>query len=173
MTICITVCFYRFGNCVPYETNERSIPCDAIYTPDIDHTYISYRRQKGNILSYRQAIAVPAGLLLDKFRDECHDPALRILCHYYFPPCGNSTVFEPPTSVCMETCNYLRELCPNEWNDIVAYFEENDATIRSYGATFINCSNTGEYLNPLPHCCSDVGIDIRMFNTACCYSTYR
>ena len=100
------------------------------------------------------------------FQDNCRDPALQVLCHYYFPPCGNSTIFEPPTSVCMEACNYLQDICPNEWREVVAYFDENDSIVRSYGATFINCSNTGEYLDPLPYCCSDVGIDIRMFITA-------
>ena len=153
---------YRFGNCAPYEADEESLSCDALYTPGVDYIYLSYRRLGGDILSYRQAITASAKLLLFKFRDECRDPALRILCHYYFPPCGNSTVFEPPTSVCMETCNYLREICPNQWNDVEAHFEENHSTVSSYGATFINCSNTGEYLDPLPYCCSDVGVDIRM-----------
>ena len=164
--------FYRFGNCVPYNVSEGSNPCDALYTPGVDYVYLSYRRLGGKILSYREAIAQSANLLFFKFQDECRDPALRILCHYYFPPCGNSTVFDPPTSVCMETCNYLRELCPNEWNDVETRFEEYHNIVSSYGAAFINCSNTGEYLNPLSYCCSDVGVDIRMSMQCCCYSTY-
>ena len=28
------------------------------------------------------------------------------LCQYYMPPCGNSTLFEPPKSVCGGVCDY-------------------------------------------------------------------
>ena len=144
------------------EAREPSIACDAIYTPGVDYIYVSYQRTGGDLDTYRNIIEVAAGLLIALFRDECRDLAIRILCHYFLPPCGNSTTFKPPTSVCMETCNNLRETCPNEWNLALAYFEENENDARSNGATFINCSDTGEYINPLPHCCSNLGIDTCM-----------
>ena len=156
------MCLYRFGNCVPYENSDQGIPCGDIYTPGVDHIYVSYRRTGGNIDSYLRVLTESAGLLFAVFQDECHDPATRILCHYYLPPCGNSTIFEPPTSVCMETCNYLRQLCPSVWDDVLAFFEENISIVSTYGTSFINCSNTGEFLDPLPYCCSDAGVDIRM-----------
>lgn len=158
----IHLCAYRFGSCVPYPARDQSIPCDALYTPGVDHIFVSYRRTGGNIDRYLDRIEVTAGLVLAVFRDECQDAAVRVLCQFFLPPCGNSTIFEPPTSVCMEACNYLRDTCPTEWDQVIAIFEENDSEIRPYGANFINCRNTGEYLNPLPHCCSDVGVDICM-----------
>ena len=124
---------------------------------------MSYQRTGGSLDTYRDIIEQAAGLLFALFRDECQDLALRILCHYFLPPCGNSTTFKPPTSVCMETCNYMQETCPNEWNLVLAYFEEVDISARNHGATFINCSDTGQYLNPLPHCCSNLGIAICMY----------
>ena len=157
---------------MPHEAREVSIPCDAIYTPGVDHIYVSYQRTGGNLSVYRDIIEPYAALVLDVFRGECHDLAIRVLCHYYLPPCGNSTTFEPPNSVCMESCNYLQETCLSQWNQVAAFFEENSSLARRYGVTFINCSNTGEYLNPLPHCCSDLGIDIRTYVLLCCYSVF-
>ena len=152
-------CAYRFGNCVPFTLGERENICDGFYTPGVDYVYIPYRRQNG-IYSELIAVAENAAIIRGGIPDRCLDPAIRVFCHYYLPPCGNTTLFEPPTSVCMEVCNYLRDLCPLEWERVVAFFEESDATFRPEGLTFINCSNTGEYLDPLPYCCSDTGVDI-------------
>ena len=139
--------------------------CDTFYTPGVDHIYVSYQRTGGNIDRYLEELSEFAGLLTRIF-DECHDSADKILCQYYLPPCGNSTTFEPPKSVCMETCNYLRESCPNQWNNVESFFKQNYRSM-VHGTTFINCSDTGEYLNPLPHCCSALGIDMRTYKHVC------
>ena len=163
MKMCTIFSVYRFGNCVPFKIRQRGTPCDALYTPGVDHVYISNRRRGGNFDQYLSYVE-DSGLVLNVIPERCIDPALRVLCHFFLPPCGNSTFFEPPTSVCMEACNYLAEICPFEWEQVVAYFEVNDYWLRPNGLTFINCSNTGEYLDPLPHCCSDVGVNIRKFS---------
>lgn len=119
---------------------------------------MTYRKLGGSVDSYFDFIEQTVGPQFAVFQDECYDPALRILRHYFLPPCGNSTVLEPPTSVCMETCNYLQNICPSEWNKVVTHFDELEPKLRRFGATFINCSDTGKYLNPLPYCCSNVGI---------------
>ena len=87
--------------------------------------------------------------------DLCNREVQLILCHYFLPPCGNSTVFEPLTSVCEDICNYFHDLCPEIIKDVSNYLNQR------YNQTLINCSNTGEGIEPLPHCCSDVGINIR------------
>ena len=156
------ICTYRFGNCLPYKIRERGNPCDLVYTEGIDYIYLPDRRTGGDIDRYLNLVE-DASLILSLVPDKCLDPALRVLCHFYFPPCGNSTHFQSPTSVCIEFCNYLQELCPFEWGQAIAFFEENDSRLRPQGLTFINCSNTGEYLDPLSYCCSDVGLQIRMF----------
>ena len=91
----------------------------------------------------------------------CLDEARAILCHYFLPPCGNETVFEPPSSVCEETCDYLRYLCPEEFEALMEYFRSREHILGRLGVTMINCSNTGEYIAPLDHCCSDLNIEIR------------
>jgi len=124
------VYFYRFGNCVPYEADEESLSCDALYTPGVDYVYIPYQRAGGNIDEYLYNLEL-AGLFISGVPlHQCFESAKEVLCHYLLPPCGNATVFEPPTSVCMEVCNYLRKLCPMEWELVVAFFEENDADLR-------------------------------------------
>ena len=153
---------YRFGNCVPFKIRERGTPCDDFYTPEVDHVYISDRRTGGNIDKYLDFIEL-SDVIIDTIPDKCVYIALKVLCHYYLPPCGNSTFFEPPTSVCMEPCNHLAEICPLEWERLVAFFEHEDISLKKNGLTLINCSNTGEYLD-LPHCCSDVGVDIGKFS---------
>ena len=157
------ICSYRFGNCVPFKIRQRGTPCDDLYTPGVDHVYISNQRSDGNFDQYLYFVE-ESRIVFDVIPERCIDPAQRVLCHFFLPPCGNSTFFEPPTSVCMEACNYLAEICPFQWEQVVAYFEENDYRLRPDGLTFINCSNTGEFLDPLPYCCSDVGVEIRRFS---------
>ena len=149
---------------MPYKIRERGNPCDLLYTAKVDHVYIPNRRTGGDIDSYLDLVE-DAGLIINVVPDKCHDPALLVLCHFYFPPCGNATFFEPPTSVCIDACKFLQELCPFEYEQVLGYFGENDLWLRPKGLTFINCSNTGEYLDPLSYCCSDVGVEIRTFGS--------
>ena len=90
--------------------------------------------------------------------DRCYDAARRIICHFYLPPCGNSTLFELPTSVCKETCYTVQDMCGEEWENVVSMFEQNRLSIEPEGTTFIECEDTGKHLNPLPYNCSDLGI---------------
>ena len=119
--------------------------------------FIPYNRAGGD-LEYFLSFVGDTELALSFVPEICRDETKLVLCHYFLPPCGNSTVFEPPTSVCEDTCNYLRSLCPNEWILAREYFEARPPLVRN-GFTMINCSNTGEYLPP-SHCCEDLGIKI-------------
>ena len=89
------------------------------------------------------------------------EPAIRTLCYYFFPPCGNITHFEPPNAVCQDVCfNLANDICNKEWRQTVEFlmgFE--DFLIRNM-IQFINCSNPGASLDPLPYCCSDAGVVI-------------
>ena len=92
------------------------------------------------------------------------DEVREVLCHYYLRPCGNATVFELPTSVCEDVCKHLENLCPEVVREIDIFFETNKEILAPYGLTMINCSNTGDYLPPIHHCCTSLGIDIRKFS---------
>ena len=115
-----------------------------MYTPGIHHVYVPYWRVGGDFDAYFEIIEAAAALIRAIFKGDCFDPALRVLCHYYLPPCGNSTTFESPTSVCMETCYYLQDICPNEWEQAIAFFNENDAFVDDYDAGYIECNDTGD-----------------------------
>jgi hypothetical protein len=88
------------------------------------------------------------------------DPATRTVCYYYYPPCGNSTHFEPPNAVCQDICNYLTvDLCQKEWEMALSFLDGIQGFIDLFQVPFINCSQPGAPLEPLPHCCSDAGVD--------------
>ena len=157
-------CTYRHGNCVPFKIHEQGTPCDVFFTPGVDYVYIPYQRGGGNLDRYLNYIEI-VGQLISSISHRCLEPASKVLCHYYLPPCGNSSVFEPPTSVCAEECKYVAETCSTVWEQLTTFIETYKNIGQRYGLTTLNCSNTGEYLffESYSVCCSDVGIDIRMF----------
>lgn len=156
-------CTYRSGNCVPFKIRERGSPCDVLYTPGVDYVYVSYRRggNLDDILYYIELV----GLFISSLPFQCVELSRKVLCHYYLPPCGNSSMFEPPTSVCAEECSYVAETCPTEWAQLRTFIETYKDTGRRFGLTPLYCNNTAEYLHFESYsvCCSDVGIDIRTF----------
>ena len=86
--------------------------------------------------------------------------ATRGLCYYYFPPCGNSSHFEPPRSVCVSVCQYLTEnVCRKEWADALQYFDSIKFYILAHQIDIVNCSNPGGPLEQFLHCCSNAGVE--------------
>ena len=119
--------------------------------------FIPHNRVDGNLQYYLSFVDGDTQLIFSYIPEKCREEAKVVFCHYYFPKCGNSTVFEPPTSACEDTCNHLRSLCPIEWELAREYFEERP-DLAEKGFTLVNCSNTGEYLPP-SHCCEVPGIE--------------
>ena len=122
--------------------------------------FLSSRRAGGDFNRYLRIFRDTA-LFFSFIPERCINEARKILCHYYLPTCGNSTVFEPPTSVCEDVCNHANYICPDEFRQLTLHFTNNAGELRPLGLTMINCSNTGDFISPLQHCCSDLGIDIR------------
>jgi c-mer proto-oncogene tyrosine kinase/anaplastic lymphoma kinase/receptor tyrosine kinase len=150
----------RDGNCIPFYTGStpHGTPCDVLYKEDITYVYISNHRRGGNFQEYLRFF-LDATLTFNLIQPKCINEARKILCHYFLPTCGNETVFVPPTSVCQGVCEYLRSLCPKEFAALADYFSSRPDLGHS-GITLLNCSNTGEYIAPLNHCCSDLDIAI-------------
>ena len=123
--------------------------------------YVSNDRVGGNVKRYI-GFFDDTQLAFDLVPQVCIEEARLVLCQYFLPPCGNSTVFEPPKSVCGGVCDHLRSLCSEEYDKIKAYFDSRSDLV-DLGFTMINCSNTGQYLD-FPHCCSDLDIEIRKCN---------
>lgn len=141
---------FRYGTCFPFQADEEiSSPCDFLYKSGVDYIYASYSSIE-NFGKYIKTITKTA-TRLTSVSDECLRSTIRVMCHYYLPSCGNSTHFKPPTSVCSNVCHIQSQMCPYEWTEFMNAFV-NDMI------GFINCNNTGKLLDPLPHCCSNVGI---------------
>ena len=154
----------RYGKCLPYNTSSthHGTICDEFYTEGETYVFLSSRRVGGKLdhyLAYLQDTKLFSNLIPPK----CINQARKVLCHYYLPTCGNSTVFEPPTSVCEDVCEYLRNLCPDLFEQMALYLELNAAVLAPVGLTMINCFITGDYLSPLQHCCTDLNIEICEF----------
>ena len=107
------------------------------------------------------------GPLLLAGLDKCYDVARRMICHFYLPPCGNSTVFELPTSVCKEACHAVESICGEEWDNVSRMFEQEHAALELVGQTFIDCDDPGRHLNPIPYECTDLGITCK-YKLNCC-----
>ena len=92
--------------------------------------------------------------------NNCRSAATRGLCYFYFPPCGNSSHFEPPRSLCVSVCRYLTEnICQKEWADALQHFDSVKFLLVSQQLDIINCSNPGGPLEQFPHCCSNIGVE--------------
>ena len=149
--------FNRYGNCHPYQSIRA---CDSLRSPGVDYVYISYGRAGGDLSRYTRFFANSADLIIGQAPEQCLDMASKIFCHVFFPSCGNETEFSPPTALCQDTCEYVQSLCPSEWDQVAEYFERE----RPLGTNFIKCIATGDYLEPLPHCCTNAGIVIPKTN---------
>ena len=121
--------------------------------------YVPHNRSGGSFSRLINDITDYGPTLL-KSLDDCYEPARLVLCRYYLPPCGNATVFQPPTTVCPRQCHLISQLCPNEWANVVNDFIANDLIISPEGLQLIDCAFPGKHLSPLPHCCSDFGLNI-------------
>ena len=123
---------------------------------NVDYVFIPYNRAGGDSEKFLRLVGYTDFLFNSEISELCRNETKPVLCHYFLPPCGNSAVFELPTSVCEDTCNNLRSLCPFEW-ELARQLIEDGPNSAEKGFTMINCSNTGEYLPP-SHCCEVPGI---------------
>ena len=150
----------RYGGCFPYNSSGvEGIPCDDLYQQNVTYIYLSSDRAHGNFENYLRHFH-NTDLVFNIIPMQCIDKAKKILCHYYLPTCGNTTVFNSPTSVCRGACEHLRSLCPKEFELLTQYFQ-NSQFLAEVNITMINCSNTGDFIDPLQHCCTDLDIEIR------------
>ena len=144
--------------CEPY--TGVATPCNSLFRAGVDYIYIPNTRTVGS-QNFLSRYINDTEFALRLLPERCRDAAIRLLCTFYFIPCGNSTVFQPPVSVCSEQCFHLRnDLCPTEWVQVLAFFRTRPDLIR-LGLGFIDCNNTGLILEPLPYCCTDAGVTLR------------
>ena len=97
------------------------------------------------------------GRILPVLSGECSDLISKVLCHYFFAPCGANGLLHLPLSICSEECNYVESVCASEWRIM------NDL-LNNAGLSTVNCKATVILLKGLTPCCIDAGIDIASKN---------
>ena len=150
---------------MPFRKQEKESLCDEFYTTGIDYIYVPNTRIKGQYSKLMKYI-VGFGPLVFGHLQKCSDVARQVFCHYYLPPCGNSSVFELPTSICRETCQILQETCGEDWDIAITAFQQNPFVIREE-IDFIVCEDPGKPLSPLPYSCTPFEIIICRFAIMC------
>ena len=158
----------RYGVCEAYTGDVA--PCNSVFREGVDYIYIPYTRIFGN--QRRLSIFInDATLALSLLPMQCRDVAIKVLCTYYFIPCGTSTAFQPPASVCSEQCFHLRnDLCPIQWEQALLYFADRQDLI-AVGLNLIDCNSSGEILEPLSHCCVDAGVTLCKCSYICTFQS--
>ena len=91
--------------------------------------------------------------LLEGVNGECSDLISRLLCHYFFSPCGANGQLHLPLAVCQKECHYVQSTCETQWRIV-------NSLLSIGGLSSINCSATGAILQRLDLCCIDAGIKI-------------
>ena len=125
--------------------------CNGVIRPNIDYVYASFRLGdqskiaeliNKNIKDLERAIA--------DHDDVCVKQVFRVVCYFYLPPCGNSSHFARPTSICQEECHMVQTKCRKTWDIALLAFKTIDPVI--------HCNDTSRLLFPVPHCCTDAGL---------------
>ena len=134
------------GVCQAYE--GRSTQCDGEIGERVS-IYISNARgsTQSQLTSTLNTII---SSVFDTTSSRCQDLIRRVLCLYYYPPCGFNGTLTAPVSICPEECFYVQHECTDAWTEL--------ESLVSITLDFINCSSPAQILDPLPHCCADAGI---------------
>ena len=120
---------YRFGICEPYEGIIDI--CNDIFSAGVDYVFITKGLESQRRISEFLNASIPRSLSIKS--DYCRTEIKKIICNYYFVPCGSENSELPPTSICPEECSLVEEACPSAWESLTL-------GLRDYG--FIDCNDT-------------------------------
>ena len=62
--------YYSFGSCTPYIQWSRPLPCDELYTPDVDYFFLPNSRTPGNVANLYE-FAANMKATLDTISEPC------------------------------------------------------------------------------------------------------
>ena len=132
------------------------IPCVITYDAQNDYVYLSNNLEQLEIFRAIASYEYETRDGQTPFdRSGCEDSTLRMLCRMFLPRCGNSTHFEPPTSVCSDACHQQSQICSDGWRDIGRRFNYRISN------NPLNCSKSESFA---PFSCSSSGVYMRKFN---------
>ena len=92
--------------------------------------------------------------LLSAVNGECGNVMSKLLCHYYFAPCGANDQLHLPVAVCQDECHYVQTVCNKQWGVV-------NHLLSAAGLSNVSCNATGTLLQGLAPCCIDAGIQIK------------
>ena len=149
---------YSYGKCSVYQAYAEV--CEGVLRQGVDFVYA--KSSLGNQ-------TVIAEFLNKEIRDiesgddeDCIKMMYRVLCHYYLPPCGNSTHPAPPSSICQEECRMVQDKCKDTWDTALLLLHIGDIK------PVIDCTDTSKIIFPVPHCCTGAGLGL----SYCIYSIF-
>ena len=127
--------------------------CAGVFRPGIDIVYVK------RVLGNQSAVAdlIKKGVEVDH-DEECVKQVLRVFCHFYLPPCGNTTHPAPPSSICQEECQMVQDKCRATWDSVLLTVSDLDL--------IVNCNDTSTLLFPVPHCCTGAGLGLLLYYIA-------
>ncbi len=134
--------------CQPYESTEL---CNAFFNKSTDYVYIPKLRGLTQAQMGKQLDSALPRSVLSMASDDCRDKVAKVLCNYYFTPCGTQDSQTAPVSVCPEECAYVALTCPEVWKLI------RDTLTGETDLKVLECSNPSAILQPLLHCCGGFG----------------
>ena len=147
-------CFHRYGECFNYETNTKI--CGDVLRLNVDYVYAkSSLGDQKTIARLLNMKITEIETVIDGLDEDCVKQVFRVLCHFYLPPCGNTTHPAPPSSICQEECQMVQENCQKTWTSVLLAFKADLDVL-------IECSDTSNLLFPVPHCCTGAGIGINL-----------
>ena len=137
----------RFGKCEIYSGGVEV--CQDVVRPLIDRIYIT--KSYGDFSSILNNEFKTCFDFFASDDKDCIKQVFRVMCHYYFPPCGSFSHSLPPSSICQEECSQVQSECHDTWQMAAAVL---------YPIPFIDCNDTSRLIFPLPNCCTGAGIMI-------------
>ena len=128
--------------------------CEGVVRLDIDYVYARSRLGTQSTIARMLNDNVKSlGSIIGDEDRKCLKIVYRALCHFYLPPCGNASNLTPPTSICPEECEMVRENCAKTWSTVLLAFNDDMTPL-------IDCDDTSSLLFPLPHCCTGAGLGL-------------
>ena len=133
---------YSTGRCALYSAQQSDL-CNYIISNDSYIFTLDEYNQPSNITNLFGYESSYNGSV------KCQEMILKIVCNYYFAPCGSSSDgIHLPISLCREECESIRSSCSDLWyrvQEIMAH--------QSFET--ILCNDTSSRFQGLSPCCSD------------------
>ena len=133
------------GTCQRYL--GQSDVCNKFYITSTDYIFTNMSQ---SVLSRELDDRVLSMLNSSRVDEECNDLISKVVCHYFFAPCGANGLLHLPLSVCPEECHYVQSACESDWS-VVNELLHDAPDLRP-----IICDSIDTQLRGLSPCCIEI-----------------